>query len=162
MDYVNSRRAVLGPGVPGKYSHPPWMLPDSHPHQSTVNSILQYSVQVNTSIGTPTLTPTPIRAQWTPYSSTAYRWIQIYWYFHTHSHPHEDTVNSILQYSLQVNTNILVLPHSLKPPSVQCTVLMLLKETVLPHSLPPPSGHSELHSLVLTTGDCSLCSAIPR
>ena len=77
--------------------------------------------------GTPTLTPTPMRTQWTPYSSTAYRWIQIYWcshtpsnphqynvryscywkkqYSHIHSHPHQDTVNSILLCWLQVTAH---------------------------------------------------------
>ena len=44
--HLLSKRAVLGPGIPPKYSAPPWRLPDSHPHCQIVNSLLETSIMV--------------------------------------------------------------------------------------------------------------------
>ena len=44
--HLLSKRAVLGAGIPSKYSAPPWRLPDSHPQSSTVNSLLETSIMV--------------------------------------------------------------------------------------------------------------------
>ena len=42
--HLLSKRAVPGPGIPPKYSAPPWRLPDSYPHCQTVNSLLETSI----------------------------------------------------------------------------------------------------------------------
>ena len=44
--HLLSKRAVLGAGIPAKYSSPPWRLEDSHPASQTVNSVLETSMMV--------------------------------------------------------------------------------------------------------------------
>jgi len=44
--FLLSRKLVPGRGVPNKYDHPPWRLPSNHQNAGVINTMLEYSMKI--------------------------------------------------------------------------------------------------------------------